>query len=79
MNENIFKADAKSIVDTLFDTKVFTSRVTRDDMAILEELISFTLQSRFEGYVRANKLIESIQSRKPYSKITNEESTNTSI
>ena len=58
-----FKQDAKSIVDMCFDSKIFRSDLTRDDMNEIENLISCLLQSRFDNHIRINKLLERIKSK----------------
>lgn len=64
MEEQIFKQDAKTIVDMFFDTKLFKENVTRDDMNAVEELIKFLLQSKFESYQRAQEFYSKIQKQK---------------
>jgi len=64
MNENQFKNDAKSIVDLFFNTKLFKDDVTRDDMNGTEEFIAYCMQSRFESYLKIQKLLESIEKNK---------------
>jgi len=63
MNEKIFKQDAKSIVDVLFDTKVFADNISRDYVNSVEEMIEFMLQSRFDSYQKGQKLYESIKQK----------------
>lgn len=64
MEDKIFKADAKSIVDMAFNTKLFKDDVTRDDMNGFEELIRFLLQSRFESYKKITDLMIGVDSSK---------------
>jgi len=64
MEENTFKQDAKSIVDTFFDNRLFHDSITRDNMIAVEDLISYMLQSRFDGYIKMNKIINSIKEKK---------------
>lgn len=61
MDENIFKTDAKQIVDLAFDNKLFKDEITRDDMNGFEELIDFLLSSRYESYKRKDRFIKSLQ------------------
>ena len=61
MKNEIFKEDAKSIVDLAFETKLFKEEVTRDDMNNFEEFIEFLLTSKFESYKRANNLLEKLK------------------
>lgn len=65
MDDKIFKVDAKQIVDMAFDNRLFKDEVTRDDMNAFQDLIQFLMQSRFESYVRTEKLMRSIEDRKP--------------
>lgn len=64
MEDRIFKADAKQIVDMAFDNKLFKDELTRDDFNAFEDLLQFLLQSRFESYKRVVALTESIDKRK---------------
>lgn len=64
MNERVFKGDAKSATDTLFDTKIFREDITRDQMNAFEDLIALLLQQRYEGYLKAEELRKSIQKLK---------------
>jgi hypothetical protein len=61
MTDQIFKADAKQLVDMLFDNKLFVERITRDDMASVEELLSFMMQSKYDSYVMARGLLDRIK------------------
>jgi len=54
----IFKNDAKSIVDLLFDSKLFKDDLTRDNMNSIEDCIQFMMQSRFESYKKIHTLKE---------------------
>lgn len=63
MEDKYFKTDAKQIVDTLFDTKVFKDDMTRDDFNNLEEFIWYLLQSKFDSYVKVTKLMDSINKK----------------
>lgn len=63
MEDKIFKADAKQIVDMAFDNKLFKDELTRDDFNAFEDLIQYLLQSRFESYQRVEKLMKSIEGR----------------
>jgi hypothetical protein len=63
MDEKIFKGDAKQIVDTAFDKKLFKDEITRDHMQEFEDLISYLLQSRYDGYIKMTKLLEKIENK----------------
>ncbi len=58
-----FKSDAKTIVDTLFDNKFFDSKLTRDDLNALEELVLYMMDARFNSAWKAKELWESIEKR----------------
>lgn len=64
MEEKIFKADARQIVDMAFDNKLFRDDLTRDDFNSFEELLGFLLQTRFESYQRVEKLLNRIDDRR---------------
>ena len=64
MEERLFKADAKQIVDMAFNHKLFKDELTRDDFNAFEDLIQFLLQSRFESYQRATELFKKISEQK---------------
>jgi len=63
MEDKIFKADAKQIVDMAFNNKFFKDELTRDDFNAFEEFILFLLQSRFESYVKLEKLMSRIDAK----------------
>lgn len=58
MENKMFKNDAKSIVDQLFDLKFFQSNITRDDMNGFENLIEYMLKSRHDSYIRLHELLK---------------------
>lgn len=64
MEDKIFRADAKTIVDMAFNNKLFKEELTRDDFNAFEDLIHFLLQSRFDSYVRITDLMDKIEKRK---------------
>ena len=59
----IFKQDAKSIVDTLFETKIFRGDITRDELNTIEELIYYCMSARFDSLLRAEKLFKRINEK----------------
>ena len=61
MKEQIFERDAKSIVDMLFDKRLFAEGVTRDNMNALELYLEVVLQNRYDSYKRAEKLLNDIK------------------
>ncbi len=62
MEDKIFKADAKQIVDMVFDNKLFKDSITRDHMNEFEHLIAFLLTIKYEGYVRTKSLMDRVSS-----------------
>ena len=60
MKDKTFKNDAKQIVDMCFDTKIFKENITRDDMNVFEEHITYLLQSRFESYKKLSSLMDRV-------------------
>lgn len=61
MEDKIFKNDAKSITDMAFNNKLFKDELTRDDFNAFEDLIEYLLRTRYESYIRINKLTERIK------------------
>ena len=71
MDKNIFKHDAKTIVDSFFDARIFKMDITRDDMDAFEKFISTILQRRFNSYIEFNSLINNIESKGIFFAATN--------
>ena len=46
------KADAKRLIDSMFDAKIFADRITRDDMNWFENLIAFNLQCKEDSSIK---------------------------
>ena len=59
----IFKQDAKSITDTLFETKIFRDDLTRDELNTIEELIDYCMSVRFDSLLRAEKLYKQLKEK----------------
>ena len=59
--KEIFRDDAKRIVDTLFDAKLFNDEMTRDKMKIFEDLLSLCMQSKYASYVRGQEFLDQIK------------------
>ena len=57
----IFARDAKTIVDLLFDAKLFKDSITRDDMLQVESLVCYLMDTRYNGQKRAEALMEKLQ------------------
>ena len=60
ISDNVFRQDAKTIVDMLFDKKLFVDDLTRDDMNALEDLVDLLLKSKLESHVRCHELLQSL-------------------
>ena len=58
-----FKNDSKSIVDMLFDAKLFKDNITRDQMNGVEDLIKYMMESRVSSYFKAHRLYEKVKSK----------------
>lgn len=56
MTEKYFKQDAKQIVDTLFDNKLFIDSLTRDDLNSIEDYLQYAMESRFNSHVKSKEL-----------------------
>ncbi|HSE99858.1 MAG TPA: hypothetical protein VLA48_03095 [Nitrososphaeraceae archaeon] len=60
---NLFKQDAKTITDTLFETKIFRDDLTRDELNTVEDLIGDLMSFRFKSILRAEKLFKQIENK----------------
>ena len=58
-----FDSDAKTIVDTLFNAKLFKDGVTRDDMNSIEDLLKYMMESRVSSHLKARELYEQVKSK----------------
>jgi len=61
--DNVFKRDAKDIVDTLHEMKLFRDDLSRDDMQALEDWIFMTMNTRFSTEKKINKLMSKINNK----------------
>lgn len=61
--QQIFKQDAKSIVDAMYNGKLFKDNITRDDMNAVQEYIEFAMQSRYDSYKRIESILGKIEDR----------------
>lgn len=61
--KKLFKNDAKSIVDALFDAKLFKDNVTRDDMNTTEEFICDMMDSKFKQHQKRKKNLMDMQEK----------------
>ena len=63
ISDGVFRDAGKEIVDLLFDTKCFREDISRDDMIVFEDLVVYSLASRYESYVKASKLFERMKKK----------------
>jgi hypothetical protein len=63
MKEELFKNDAKQIVDMVFESKLFKDDVTRNDMNAIEDFISYLLQSRYDSYLKLKNILERVDKK----------------
>lgn len=61
MEYKYFQKDAKEVVDMLFDANVFKEKFTREDLAPVDDLIEFLLQSKFDSYKRGQELLKILE------------------
>lgn len=61
--DKLIERDAKSIVDTMFETKILKSDLTRDNMNSIEEFIAYMMKTRFNGYIKMAELQKTIENR----------------
>lgn len=61
MTKEYFKNDAKQIIDLLFDNKIFIPTLTRDELNLTEEFIAYSMQSKFDCHLKAEKLFSKIK------------------
>jgi len=59
--ERCYQEDAKRIIDTMFDSKLFSEKVTRDNMAGFEGLIAYYFQSHADSTKRSMDFLNSIK------------------
>jgi hypothetical protein len=64
--ETYYQAQAKNVVDHLFDAKYFHPDITRDGMAAVEELLAFMFQTNAKSAVRCAEMSFKI---KPHSNL----------
>ena len=51
----MIKQDAKSVVDSLFETKAFKEDLTRDQLNSIEEFVGYLLETRVASQVKVLK------------------------
>lgn len=63
LREDSIQRDAKYIVDTLFDAKVFKDILTRDDFNDVEGLISLLIRNQLHNHLVVDKFFEEMNSK----------------
>jgi hypothetical protein len=59
-----FRSEAKSMVDVMFNSKLFKDDLTRDEMNSIEDFIQFSMESGFDSHLKIEKLNEKINKRR---------------
>lgn len=59
--ELYYQKEAKMIIDSMFDCKVFNEKITRDDMQKHEDFIAFLFQSHDRMTRKATELTISLK------------------
>lgn len=60
-DKELFKGDAKFMVDNLFDKDFFNESMTRDAMNVFEDVIAETMYLRWKSHVQSQELIKKIK------------------
>ncbi len=58
-----FKAEAKMLVDTLFDKGLFQDQLTRDDMNAVEDFIGSAMSMRYESEKKVREIMKKIKDK----------------
>ena len=61
MNDEVepyYQKRAASIVDMLFDSKIFNDNLTRSDLQAIEDYIAFEFNSGVKGAIRIKEIME---------------------
>jgi hypothetical protein len=59
--EPYYQGEAQRLIDAMFDAKVFSEKITRNDMKNFEDLIAYYFQSHVDSARRSWKFVESIK------------------
>lgn len=57
----MFRSDAKHMVDALFDAKCMREDITRDQLNVTEDALSDLMQMRFDAHLRAVELLKKME------------------
>lgn len=59
--EPFYQMRAKEIIDSMYDNKVFSEKMTRDDMQGYEDLIAFLFQSNAKSVRKSTELAQKLK------------------
>lgn len=68
IDKELFRDDAKGLVDTIFDKKLFVDSITRQHMKIFEDIINMSLYYKYKSYIMGQEFLDQI---KPKSNASN--------
>ena len=63
-----FEKDAQTLVDVLFDTKLFRDDLQRKDLRHIEHFVMKRYKARFKDYVETEEFINKYQDKSTYIK-----------
>ena len=59
--KELFRADAKQMVDVMFDNGLFKDDLTRDEMTALENWVNIVLSGRYESMLTFEKIMKGVK------------------
>lgn len=62
--EIFYQNQAKQIIDTMFDSKVFNEKLTRDNIQGFEDLLAFYFQSQADSVKKCVEFTNSLKNLK---------------
>lgn len=64
IDKELFRDDAKGLVDTIFDKKLFVDSITRQHMKIFEDIINMSLYYKYKSYILGQEFLDQIKPKK---------------
>ena len=58
--DDYFTADAKQLIDMLFDKRLLNSELTRDDLNAIQALVDLYMKHKLRSELSTRKLLETI-------------------
>jgi hypothetical protein len=58
------QARAKSIVDMIFDSRIFNEKLSRDDIQSIEDVLAFEFQSNIDSFEKTFNLMQRFKKNK---------------